>query len=927
MARVIGEAAIRLTVDGTGIGANLRKTFERAARDAFRGGMAFKELDNQAEESTVEVENRYRGMFGRILSMGQGFASSIGGMLAAGAKIALIGTAAAGAVAGVTQLFQGVLALVGILGQASGAAALLPAAFAGFLAVGATIKLGVQGIGDSFKALASGDVAKFNESLKGLAPSAREFALAVRDVKPAFDGMQLEVQQTLFKGFGEQVRILGRTLLPTLRTGLVGIASELNIAGIGIAKFASDGEVVGQLGLFFKDIRASVAALAPSVTSLMSAFLDIGQVGATFLPGLANGFSKVTEQFANFVRESAASGALAEFIQGGIDALKQLGQIAKNVFGIFGDLMNASTISGGGLLNNLVLITDQIRAFTSSAAGSEAINTFFKSMSQVISALLPVVLQLAGVFATTLLPIIAQLATTIGPALQPVIAALGTALQAAAPGIQALGEGFAALLRGIAPALPAIGQLANVLGQSLGQVMTALAPILSQVATVLAGVLAQAIPPLVPIIGQLAKLFGDVLTAVLPLLPPLIQLAAAIVGPLITVIQALVPPFQQLIQQVLKVAEPLIPVIADAFTQLATALSPLAGAIGQAVVAIFTALSPAIQPLAEAFVALVQALLPLIGPITQIIQIATPIIALFLQMQASILSFILSAVTPLINIFGVLVTITQGTFSQILSVVQNVVNGVTGFFSNLMTNVNSTWTGITGTISGAVGRVRDFVTSGFNNVVNTIRNALSSAVSAVSSGIGNVISFFSGLPGRILGAIGNLGSLLFNVGRNVLEGLINGISSMVGAVVRRVADIGKSIINSITGALGISSPSKEMAKVGVFVGEGLIVGMDRIAPKVASAASDLADTLKDSVGQDLVLTGGAAGGDGASASSTALSLHQTNVMLPGTDVRQFASTVLQRANTDFLAGASSLPVQRKSVQAGVDDGFLGGVNL
>lgn len=927
MARVIGEAAIRLSVDGTGIGANLRRTFERAARDAFRGGMAFRELDNQAEQSSTEVENRYRGMFSRILSMGKGFASTIGGMLAAGAKIALIGTAAAGAVAGVTQLFQGVLALVGILGQASGAAALLPAAFAGFLAVSATIKLGVQGIGDSFKALASGDVAKFNESLKELAPSARQFALAVRDVKPAFDGMQLEVQQTLFRGLGEQVGILARNLLPTLRTGLVSIAAELNVAAIGIAKFASDGEVVGQLGLFFKDIQATVAALAPSVTNLMSAFLDIGQVGATFLPGLADGFSRVTEQFANFVRESAASGALQEFIQNGIDALRQLGEVVRNVFGIFGDLMNAATISGGGLLSNLVQITGQIRAFTSSAEGSQAINSFFTSMSQVISALLPVVIQLAGVFATTLLPIIAQVATTIGPALQPVIAALGTALQAAAPGIQALAQGFANLLAGIAPALPAIGQLANVLGTALGSVMTALAPILTQVATTLAGVLAQAIPPLVPIIGQLAQLFGDVLVAVLPLLPPLIQLATAILGPLISIVQALVPPFTQLVQQVLKTMEPVIPILADAFMQLGTALAPLAGAIGQAVVAIFTALAPVIEPLAQAFVSLVQALIPVIGPITQIIQIATPIIALFIQLQASMLQFILGAVTPLIDIFGVLATITQGTFSQILSVVQNVVNGVTGFFSNLLSNVNSVWSGITGTISGAVGRVRDFVSSGFSNVVNTIRNALSSAVSAVSNGIGNVISFFAGLPGRILGAIGNLGSLLFNVGRNVLEGLINGISSMVGAVVRRVADIGRNIISSITGALGISSPSKEMAKVGVFVGEGLIVGMDRIAPRVGAAANELANTLKDSVGTELVLTGGAGGTGAAAGGGGAVTLQQTNVMLPGTDVRQFASTVLQRANTDFLAGASSLSVQRKGVQAGVDDGLLAGVNL
>jgi phage-related protein len=924
---VIGEASVRLSVEGSRLGASLKRAFAAAAKEASTGNGLLPDLDRQADDSAKKVESRFSGLFGRLRGLGASFASSFGSILAGGARLAALGAAAGTALAGITSLAQGLIGLVGVLANASGAAALLPAALGALVAVTATLKIGLSGVGDAFKALASGDAQKLAEAMKNLAPAAQDFVRSAQTIKPAFDEMKLSVQQALFSGLGKELRDLGSTALPVLKSGLTGIAGELNSAAKQAADMFTSSQNLQQVSSIFGSIRGAVSALVPAVQPVIAAFLDIGEVGATFLPGLATGVANVAQKFADFILQAKESGSLAAFIQTGIDTLKQLGQVAANVFGIFKNLLDAANTSGGGFLNNLVQITGAIRDFTGSAAGSQAINTFFVSMSQVVAAVLPVVLSLAQIVGTTLVPILANLAATIGPALLPVVQALGTALTAAQPGIAALGQGFASLLQSLAPALPAIGQLAAVLGTALGQALAALGPIISQVAQVFAGVLAQAIPPLVPVISQLATLFGSVLVAVAPLIPPLVQLATAVLTPLIQIVQALVPPFTELIQNVLNAMAPLLPVISQAFSQLGSALAPLAGALGQAIVQIFSALLPAVGPLINAVLALVQAFLPLIPPITTLIQIVAPIIALFVQLAATFIAFIANAMTPLFNAFGVLTSIIGGAMNFVLTIISGVVNTVTTIFSGLLTAVTTVWSNITSSISNAVNNVKNFISNGFNNAVNAVRTAFNSIVSAVSSGVSSAVSFVGELPGKILGAVRDFASLLFNAGADLLRGLIKGISSMITGVINSVVDVGRKILNGIKGALGISSPSKEMAKIGVFIGQGLIQGMEKMEPSVSKAALSLADNVNSGV--RLNLTGNSAVSATGSANGIvpSTSLVQQNFMLPGTDVRQFADEVLRRGNTDLTAGASSLPVQRQGVQVGVNDGLIAGVTV
>lgn len=81
-----------------------------------------------------------------------------------------------------------------------------------------------------------------------------------------------------------------------------------------------------------------------------------------------------------------------------------------------------------------------------------------------------------------------------------------------------------------------------------------------------------------------------------------------------------------------------------------------------------------------------------------------------------------------------------------------------------------------------------------------------------------------------------------SIGKNIMEGIKNGIKNMVQNLVNTVKEAAKNLLNSAKKALGIGSPSKEFAKVGEFMGEGLDIGMKR---SFRDAAHDMKNELSN----------------------------------------------------------------------------------
>lgn len=698
-------------------------------------------------DNLTEANDRLNGSFARtfksLRGLIGGLVSGFGSAVASGLKLVLIGTAAGAAIAGVTALFLSVGALVGALAQASGVAGLLPAAFAGYLAVSATVKLATQGMGEAFKAMASGDAAALEQALGDLSPAAAAFVKEVSKVKPAFDGMRLNVQERAFAGLSESISGLAERYLPVANDLFGGLADSLNSMAREAIDFAMSSRALEGTNTIVGNLKQAFSNMVPAIQPIIGAILDVTSVGSTFLPQLTESLGGFAQQFGDKIRAMAASGELAAFFERAIEAVKTLGRIAGNVFEGLGGVMRAANTAGGGLLANIESITQRFADWTNSVRGQTALVSFFEAMRRIIEALMPVVQTLAEVFANSLAPILAKIAEVIAPVLGPLLEAIGRALDSMAPLIEVLAKAFATLLE-------ALGPVFDAFAEALAEIMPELTPVIQDIAEAMVSLI-EAMTPLIP-------LFLDLVVALLPLIPPLIQM-----------VTDLMPQFIQIIEM--------------------------------------------LMPVIESWVSMMVTIIPVFSGIVQ---------------------FLLAVFIPVIQL---LAWIFQGVYIAIEAVVTAIVASIIW----LGDQIGQTWDMITSIVSTAAGAVQDAISTAFEFVKNIVGSAMNFVLNGVGDALGGVIDFFVSLPGNILSALGNVGSWLINAGKDIIRGLINGLKSMAGAVVNFFKNMVSDAIDSVTSFLGIGSPSKVFAKIGVDVGRGLIVGLRNITPMVAEAAKTMAN--------------------------------------------------------------------------------------
>lgn len=402
-----------------------------------------------------------------------------------------LGAAGATAAAGLGVLVPAAATLGGSLASLVGLAPLAVGGLASLAVVVGTVKAGMVGMSDAFKNL--DDPKKFAEALKDMAPAGREFAIAVRDIAKSFEAVRLDTQAKLFAGWGAEVKSLGQTYLPLLKSGMGGVATELNLVGKEVLTFAKLPSTVGDIDTIFKNTKQSLVEARPAAVNMAAALTDIGVVGTSMLPELAGGLTSATGRFREFISEARQSGQLKEWIQGGLDTLSQLGSVAGNVGSILGSIFTAAKASGADFLSTLDRVTEKVAAFFKSSQGQSTLVAFFKDARAAIDALLPGLSTLGEAAATFIknfadsggLERVGQALSKLAESAAPLVASLGTlagdTLAALATAAQMAGAGLAPLLTALVSVLGAIGPLgpailgAVVAFKALGPASAALA--------------------------------------------------------------------------------------------------------------------------------------------------------------------------------------------------------------------------------------------------------------------------------------------------------------------------------------------------------------------------------------------------------------------------------------------------------------------
>lgn len=475
---------------------------------------------------------------------------------------------------------------------------------------------------------ASSQATKLGTALAKLSPNARAFVGDLQAMAPAWRDMKLDVQDRLFAGIGTRLQQVGSQILPTVRTGLVGTAGELNLVGKNALTAVTNLQRTGILKKIFDGVQTSVRHLARVPGQLVTGFGQLAVAAQPAFDRITSGAAGIVDKVMGKLAKAFKSGGLEDAINTALNVAIQFGKVLGNIGGIFTGIFKAAGVAGGDFFGTIGAALAEIRRVINMPEVQKALTQIFTALNAVaklLSGALGQALQAVLPVLAALSPAITQVAQLLGPVVGQVIQALGKALmpvaQALGPVLVQAAKAVAALVLAIAPLLPPLGQLIGALLpaitpilSALTTVFTALAPVIGQVAKMLGPVLLPIVKGLADIIAQLAKQYAkaflDILTALLPVIPQLIpvvtQLATSI-GQILTALAPLLPQLLllsvQFVTQLLPAIVPLIGPLTTLtllFIRLATFIIlklviPTIGAVVKAMEGLRKALQPGID--------------------------------------------------------------------------------------------------------------------------------------------------------------------------------------------------------------------------------------------------------------------------------------------------------------------------------------------
>jgi phage-related protein len=808
-----------------------------------------------ALEQTGQAVRGLRELDDGVTNLGTSLARTTGAVGAQTLKYAALAGAATGAANEVIGLGSAAI-------TASGSLLTIPAAGLTAAAILATVKTGLSGFGDALKET---DPAKFAEDLAKMSPAARDTAVQIRALAPALTALRLDVQQQLFAGLSTEVDALGQRYVPVLRTGLAGIAGELNTTAHGLAAFLDQAGFAGDLSTIFDNARQAVANLGSALGPLLSIFRNVATVGSGFLPALTAGVGALALKWAEFIGQARESGRLAGWMQAGIDAARQFGTLLGNFVSIVASVFRAISGGGTGTLSVLVSITDKIDQFVRSASGIRALQQIFGGLSAVAAGLNPLFDALGRVLVTQIAPAVAKLGPQLGASiaslaggfepLAGILVALSPLLSTAA---QATAQVLVPALRAVQPVVAAlvgpVQRVVQLLGSQLSQAITSqLAPALLKLANA-AG----------PLIEKFGTLLVNALTITVGWFAQLADegsdLAASFGGALLDVLGSALKAFGALastgatvLLATLRALQPSLPAITSSIAQLAQVISAnLAAAtptlikvgqlLAQAVDTVVIGLLPSLPQLADSLLRLVVAAIGLVPPLLQLasavlpglIKIVTallPVIEQVADLLAEVITdatplvqFLADTLSPQIEAFGNVVGDVFAAVAAIVAGTLQSVRGVIEFTLGVLTlDWDKAWRGLGDIAQGDMRAISGVINSGADIVLQAVKSLGSSIVSTA----------------RLF-----LNDALVAPGKALIDGLIRGIESKF----QQVKDLLAALTNMIGKWKGPPEVDRKLLTPnGKLIMQGLLVGLEDGTPAVRSyltrLTADLPTTL------------------------------------------------------------------------------------
>lgn len=770
--------------------------------------------------------------------------NSIGRAYLVAARRAAIMGASSLALSGSIQVVAAALAtLAPIIGASL---AIMPGLILGAVAAFAVMKIATLGVGDALKA-ASGDLATFNEALKGLSPQARSFAIAYRQIGREMKPVQQAIQDAFFTKLGPVLLSASRRAA-TLRAQAVGVASAINGIARNVIAWTTSNKSIENTRKILSGVNAFLLQIKGSLGPVVAAFIDLGAQASELGGDLGGVLAYELQQFAKWLGKID----VRQVFEDGLDALHLITDLFSNLYSIAKSVFSMFNVDGQSAMGVLGELVAKLAEFLESAQGQEALRALGEAMAAISGA---------------------------------------------------AGQVFLALLKALAPAIvalaPGVGEFAGQLASVLVPALEALSPLLEAMAGFLSDNV-EWIGPLIIAVGALVVAYKaykivaiavDVVKKILT--STIIKNTAAWVANTAAVVAH---GFRMAGVKATIIATTIAGWVANTAAVVKNTAALVAQKAAAAAIAVATRAAAAAQMLWNA----AMMLNPIGLIILAIIALVAIIVVLWNKNEAFRLAVIWTWNQIKAGVEAVVNWFRDTAWPALQAVWDGIVTGVTaaidfiiGYFKFWLNVYQTIWGGIKQSTTNAINLVMTIVRAWINTFL-TVVNGLAVIVTRVRTWFGNVVTAIKerfneavaqarSLVDRIVSTVQGVGTRLYNAGRNIVSSFIRGIRDMIGAA----GNAAKAVIDKVTGFFP-GSPAKE----GPLSGTGYVMYrgqrmMDDFATGIDGGAQRPTQATEHAIGRVAhnmavgastgTLTGSSSTSTGAPAVSRSVSVENVNL--------------------------------------------------
>lgn len=590
--------------------------------------------------------------------------------------------------------------------------------------------------------------------------------------------------------------------------------------------------IAGAIGAF----AVSMFAISKGVKVLtfiksFNPFAAFRQNAASGLGGassvVSSGVSKIAQIFKSvgFAIKAALSGVSQVILAFGA-ALKTAGVANILAFG------GAVAIAAIGIGAGVAIIA---AGFALLATQSEGINAIIGAVGQAFSAVATAII---GAFAQAIVTVAGVLPTVTSAlaGLSPLVVAVGTAVGTAAPFVTALGEALSSIISVLPPVITALSDGAAAIISAL----TPIVEIVGNVFTNIAQIVADAIVKIVQALAPFMPAVSEMVQALAPVLQSIVEAFTTLVSQISPIIDSIANLFKSLgesIKTVLDGAKGVIESFGGAVRNILDGISGIFDAIGNAALNA----GKGFKLMAEGVVMITKTNLGDMA--ASLAAVATGIGAIAAngagiatagngmkalgQGMAMVQAYSAGASASLMSVSAVLPALASG-FSALAPIVASAM-------ARAVTSVQSGMTLIVTVIVSSAARMTAAGQQAGQGVSRGIVNGIRAGIGQATAAMNNLMLSVQ--------RVGNIGARnMLSVGAQIGNGLARGMIAALPAVTSAANALVSQAERAARAAADIHSPSRLFRdNVGIYIGQGIAVGIDRSQKYVNEALENLYD--------------------------------------------------------------------------------------